>query len=109
MKGFVYIMTNNYNSVLYIGVTSDLKERVNQHKSKKHVNSFSSRYNICKLVYYEKLETIGEAIIREKQIKSGSRNNKIDLIIGMNPEWNDLSLVLDDSLGLPRPPSSGSQ
>ena len=91
MKGFVYIMTNNNNSVLYTGVTSDLNERINQHRSKKHINSFSSRYNICKLVYYEGLDTIGEAIKREKQIKSGSRNKKIDLINGMNPEWKDLS------------------
>ena len=109
MKGFVYILTNNNNSVLYTGVTSDLKERVNQHKSKKHVNSFSSRYSIRKLVYYERLETIGEAIKREKQIKSGSRNKKIDLINLINPEWKDLSLFLDGSLRLPRPPASGSQ
>ena len=73
-------MTTSNNSVLYTGVTSDLKERVIQHKSKKHLNSFSSRYNICKLVYYERLETIGEAIKREKQIKGGSRNKKIELI-----------------------------
>jgi putative endonuclease len=91
MKGFVYIMTNNNNSVLYTGVTSDLKGRVNQHISKKYVKSFSSRYNICKLVYYESLDTIGEAIKREKQIKAGSRNKKIELINGMNPEWKDLS------------------
>ena len=79
MRGYVYIMTTSNNSVLYTGVTSDLKERVIQHKSKKHLNSFSSRYNICKLVYYERLETIGEAIKREKQIKGGSRNKKIEL------------------------------
>jgi putative endonuclease len=109
MKGFVYIMTNNNNSVLYTGVTSDLIERVNQHKSKKHIDSFTSRYNICKLVFYESFDTIGEAIKREKQIKAGSRNKKIDLIKGMNPEWNDLSLILNESLGLPRPSSSGSQ
>jgi putative endonuclease len=93
MRGFVYIMTNSNNSVLYTGVTSDLKERIIQHKSKKHLDSFSVRYNICKLVYYENFETIGEAIKREKQIKSGSRNKKIDLINGMNPGWYDLSLI----------------
>ena len=65
MKGFVYIMTNSNNSVLYTGVTSDLKRRVLKHKSKTYLNSFSSRYNICKLVYYESLETIGEAISPE--------------------------------------------
>jgi putative endonuclease len=97
MKGFVYIMTNDNNSVLYTGVTSNLKERISQHKTKKHPNSFSRRYNIRKLVYFESLETIGEAIKREKQIKAGSRNRKIDLINSMNPEWNDLSLFQDGS------------
>jgi len=86
-------MTNNNNSVLYTGVTSELKQRMNQHKLKIHHNSFSARYNLCKLVYYESLESIGDAIKREKQIKSGSRNKKIDLINGMNPEWNDLSVL----------------
>jgi putative endonuclease len=109
MKGFVYIMTNNNNSVLYTGVTSDLNERITQHKVRKHPGSFSARYNAFKLVYYESFDTIGEAIKREKQIKSGSRKKKIELINSMNPEWVDLSMALDGSLRLPRPPSSGSQ
>ena len=109
MKGFVYIMTNDNNSVLYTGVTSEIRQRILQHKSKTFLNSFSSRYNICKLVYIECFETIGEAIKKEKQIKAGSRMKKINLINRINPEWNDLSLNLDESLGLPRPPSSGSQ
>jgi putative endonuclease len=109
MKGFVYIITNSNNSVLYTGVTSDLKDRILQHKTKKYSRSFSAKYNICKLVYFESCETIGEAIKREKQIKSGSRDKKIALITEMNPEWDDLSLILDGSRGLPRPPSSGSQ
>ena len=109
MNGFVYIMTNGNNAVLYTGVTSDLKERVAQHKAKKHRDNFSARYNICKLVYYESFETIGEAIKREKQIKAGSRKKKIDLINGLNPEWKDLGLIQDGSWGLPHPPSSGSQ
>ena len=62
-------MTNRNNTVLYTGVTSDLKERVNQHKSKKHPNSFSVRYGICKQVYYERHGSIRDAIKREKQIK----------------------------------------
>ena len=95
MKGFVYIMTTGNNSVLYTGVTSDLKERIVQHKSKKHPDSFTARYNICKLVYYEIFETIGEAIKREKKIKGGSRKKKIDLVNLVNPEWDDLSLFLD--------------
>ena len=84
-------MTNDNNSVLYTGVTSDLKLRVARHKAKKHPDSFSARYNICKLVYFERFETIGEAIKREKQIKSGSRKKKEELINGINPEWCDLS------------------
>ena len=95
MKCHVYIMTNRNNTVLYTGVTSDLKERVNQHKSKKHANSFSDRYDICKLVYYERHGSIGDAIKREKQIKGGSRKKKVDLINGMNPKWNDLSITPD--------------
>ena len=109
MKGFVYIMTNNNNSVLYTGVTRDIKERMLQHKSKKHKKSFSARYNLSKLVYYESFDTIGEAIKREKQIKAGSRKRKLELINKVNPEWNDISLIQDGSLGLPRPPASGSQ
>lgn len=91
MKGFVYFMTNAGNSVIYTGVTSDLKDRVRKHKTKKHPGSFTAKYNLCKLVYYEQLETIGEAIKREKQIKGGNRKKKVELINSMNPEWNDLS------------------
>jgi putative endonuclease len=93
MESHVYIMTNDNNTVLYTGVTSDLKERVNQHKSKKHPDSFSARYNICKLVYYETFDTIDKAIKREKQIKGGSRKRKAELIHRINPEWYDLSLL----------------
>ena len=86
MKGFVYNMTNNNNSALYTGIIRDLTERVIQHKVKKHPGSYSARYNICKLVYYESFGTVGEAIKREKQI---------DLINSLNPEWDDLRLCLD--------------
>ena len=95
MKGFVYILTNNNNTVLYTGVTSNIKERVNQHKIKKHTAGFSARYNLTKLVYYEQFDTIGEAIKKEKQIKGGSRKKKISLIASKNPGWNDLSGILD--------------
>ncbi|MCJ7448923.1 MAG: GIY-YIG nuclease family protein [Bacteroidales bacterium] len=95
MKGSVYILTNHNNSVLYTGVTSNLKERVIQHKLKMHSGSFSARYNISKLVYYEGFEAISEAIKREKQIKGGSRKKKIDLICKMNPDWMDLSSTLN--------------
>jgi putative endonuclease len=90
-------MTNVNNTVLYTGVTSHLRNRIKQHNARKHPNSFSARYNVCKLIYYEKFQTIGEAIVREKQIKSGSRKKKTELINGMNPEWSDLSLALDES------------
>ena len=100
MKGFVYIMTNKNNSVLYTGVTSNLKDRIVNHKSKKYSTSFTAKYNICKLVYYECIDTIGEAIEREKQIKGGSRKKKIALIEGMNPEWEDLESTLDVDKGV---------
>ena len=102
-------MTNNNNNVLYTGVTRNITVRVTQHKAKKHPDSFSARYNVCKLVYFEIFKTIGEAINREKQIKSGSRKKKIELINGMNPERIDLSITIEESLKLPRPPLSGSQ
>jgi putative endonuclease len=90
MKGFVYIMTNDNNTVLYTGVTSELTERVKEHKEKAHSGSFTARYNVRKLVYYELFEGIGQAIKREKQIKAGSRKKKMDLITRRNPEWRDL-------------------
>ena len=90
MKGIVYILTNKNNSVFYIGVTSNIKERIEQHKLRRHPESFSARYNLNKLVYYETFDTIGEAIIKEKKIKGGSRKKKMDLISSTNPEWRDL-------------------
>lgn len=90
MSGFVYIMTNDNNTVLYTGVTSKLRDRINDHKVRKHKGSFTARYSIRKLVYFECFESIGEAIKREKQIKGGSRMKKIELINSRNPEWRDL-------------------
>jgi putative endonuclease len=92
MKGVVYILTNKNNNVLYTGVTSNLSERIEQHRKKKHPGSFSARYNLFKLVYFESFDTIGEAIRREKIIKGGSRKKKLDLISKVNPEWRDLSI-----------------
>ena len=86
---YVYIMTNKYNTVLYTGVTNDLRRRVYEHKSGLG-EGFTSRYNITKLVYYEASDDVNSAIAREKQIKRGSRQKKIDLINGMNSEWTDL-------------------
>jgi putative endonuclease len=89
--GYVYIITNEYNTVLYLGVTSNLKNRLWEHKNKFYPRSFSARYNISKLVYFEFFTWINEAIAREKQLKGGSRQKKIDLINNLNPQWKDLS------------------
>jgi len=86
----VYIMTNKWKKVLYTGVTNDLIRRVIEHKDGV-VESFTSRYKVNKLVYYEVTDSIESAILREKQIKGGSRNDKIELVNSMNSEWNDLS------------------
>lgn len=89
-KGFVYILFNKRNGTLYTGVTSLLKRRVYEHKTKLHPNSFTAKYSVDKLGYYEEYLSIKEAIEREKQIKGGSRAAKIALIEGMNPNWDDL-------------------
>jgi putative endonuclease len=90
-SGFTYIITNNHNTTLYVGVTSDLNNRIKKHKSKFYSKSFSARYNLNKLVYYESYQNISDAIVREKQLKAGSRAKKIKLIKEMNPEWKDLT------------------
>jgi putative endonuclease len=82
-------MTNKYNTVLYTGVTNDLKRRVYEHKEKLS-DGFTKRYNIDKLVYYEVIEEAETAIIREKQLKGGSSQKKTDLINSMNKDWEDL-------------------
>jgi putative endonuclease len=86
---YVYIMTNSKNTVLYVGVTNDLIKRVYEHKAKL-ADGFTKKYNIVKLVYYEVFEDIENAILREKQIKAGSRQKKIQLIDSTNREWRDL-------------------
>ncbi|VAV84330.1 Excinuclease ABC, C subunit-like [hydrothermal vent metagenome] len=86
---YVYLMTNKKNTVIYTGVTNDLIRRVYEHKEKL-VKSFTSRYNINKLVYYEVFLDAGYAITREKQIKGGSRAKKVELINSMNAQWSDL-------------------
>ena len=86
---YVYILTNQICSVLYVGVTNDLVRRIYEHK-RKIVDGFTKKYNIDKLVYYEEYSDIMEAIAREKQIKAGRRKMKIALIDTLNPEWEDL-------------------
>lgn len=82
-------MTNKINTVLYTGVTSELKKRIWEHKER-IVKGFTEKYNIDKLVYFEIFNDPENAILREKQIKVGSRNKKIKLIKEINPEWKDL-------------------
>jgi putative endonuclease len=86
----VYMLTNSRHTVLYTGVTNNLERRLLEHKSKQG-NAFTKRYNVNQLVYYECGADISVAIAREKQIKAGSREDKIKLIKGLNPEWKDLS------------------
>ncbi|MCL2695951.1 MAG: GIY-YIG nuclease family protein [Clostridiales bacterium] len=88
-KSYTYILFNKRNGTLYTGVTSALVKRVYEHKSKA-VAGFTGKYAVDKLGYYEEHETILAAIAREKQIKAGSRADKIALIEGLNPEWRDL-------------------
>ena len=89
-KSYVCLLTNRKNSVIYIGVTSNLVKRIFEHKTKMFVG-FSSKYNCDKLVYFEEFSIIADAIKREKQLKSGNRKRKENLINSINPEWNDLS------------------
>jgi putative endonuclease len=86
---YIYILSNQNNTVLYTGVTNDLKRRVYEHKNKL-VPGFTKKYKIEKLIYYEWVENIETAISREKQIKNYNRDKKIKLIIGFNKKWNDL-------------------
>jgi len=85
----VYILTNPRDTVLYTGVTGDLRARIHQHREKL-LPGFSQRYNVTKLVYYEAGNDAAVAIAREKQIKAGSRQKKIDLVNKLNPRWRDL-------------------
>jgi len=89
-SGYIYILTNKYNKVLYTGVTSNLIKRISEHKSHL-VSGFTKKYNCDKLVYYEDCGEIAQAIFREKQIKGGPRKKKIELVEKLNPNWRDLS------------------
>lgn len=91
---YVYILTNQYNTVLYTGITNDLKQRVYEHREG-FVEGFTQKYKVRKLVYYEETGDVYAAISREKQIKGGSRQKKIDLIRKTNPNWNNLWTEID--------------
>lgn len=89
---YIYILTNQRNTVLYTGVTSNISARLWQHAGKRDKESFTARYNIDKLVYCEECGDVNAAIAREKQIKAGSRKKKVDLIESANPQWKNLIL-----------------
>lgn len=94
MTNFVYMLASRRHGTLYIGVTNDLARRVGQHQSKA-TSGFTAQYDVTRLVWYESYERIDEAIAREKALKKWRRDWKIRLIEEMNPEWEDLSLVLN--------------
>ena len=89
---FVYINVNKTHNVFYVGITNNILNRNYQHKNKDNKISFTAKYNINKLVYYETFNNIYDAIDREKQIKGGSRKKKI--ANKLNPMWKDLTLDL---------------
>lgn len=88
-QGYVYILTNKENGTLYIGVTSNLQQRIWQHKEK-HVEDFSKKYELNKLVYYEVFDSVEDAISREKAMKKWERRWKLNNINQFNPKWVDL-------------------
>ena len=90
MNYYVYILTNQNNSVLYTGITNDLARRVYQHKQHMDKDSFTSRYNVTKSIYFEVTGDVRSAIEREKQIKSWKRARKLTLIMECNPRMIDL-------------------
>jgi len=88
--GYVYIMTNHYNTVLYTGVTNNLERRAYEHKTGQGCK-FTKKYKCDKLVYFAETDDITVAIEYEKKIKAGSRKKKIQLIEEQNPQWFDLA------------------
>ncbi|WP_421764369.1 GIY-YIG nuclease family protein [Ekhidna sp.] len=89
---FVYILTNYSKTVLYTGMTNDLERRVFEHKQKLDPNSFTRKYQVDQLVWYESHNDVNEAISREKLIKKWKREWKVELIKKDNPDWKDLSI-----------------
>lgn len=89
MSAYFYILFNKKNGTLYTGATSHLIRRIYEHKQK-CVDGFTKKYDVDKLGYYEVYDDLETAFAREKQIKAGSRQKKIDLIVSINPQWLDL-------------------
>ena len=94
--GYVYILCSQKNGTLYVGVTSDLAGRLEQHKSQWNSKSFTSQYSVTRLVWFERHDLVADAIKREKAIKKWKRDWKIELIEEHNPEWRELVLEYDD-------------
>ena len=90
VAAYIYIIANAHNNVLYVGMTVDLKGRIHKHRTKYYPKSFSAKYNVCKLVYYETFDKLYEARARETQLKAGNRKRKEMLIRSTNPEYRDL-------------------
>lgn len=91
MKGYTYIVANQNDTVLYVGATNDIKKRMNEHKHRVYKNSFTKRYNCDKLVYFEEVDRVDDAFVRERQLKAGNRTKKEALINSTDLEWKDLS------------------
>ncbi len=89
----VYILASERNGTLYVGITNDLRRRLDEHRQGTK-NGFSKKYHVYDLVYFEQTSDINSAIAREKQLKGGSRQQKINLIEGENPQWKDLYSTL---------------
>ena len=90
MEYYVYILSNKTNTTIYTGVSNNIMRRVYEHRENLNKRSFTARYNVHKLVYYEIYKEVEYAIAREKQIKSWSRARKNELVASVNPEWKDL-------------------
>ena len=94
--GYVYIMASGKRCTLYVGVTSNIAARVDEHKRKADPKSFTARYGCDRLVWFERYDWVSDAIDREKQVKHWNRQWKIDLIEATNPEWDDLPISWQD-------------
>jgi putative endonuclease len=92
---YVYIITNKAKTVLYIGVTNNLRLRLQQHNERLNLKSFTAKYNIHYLLYFEKFTWIQQAIAREKELKGWKRDRKIELIKSMNPELDFLNSLFE--------------
>ncbi len=93
--GYVYLLCSQKNGTLYLGMTNDLAERLHQHKTKYNKTSFSASYNVLRLVWYERFDTVVEAIACEKRMKKWKRQWKVDLIEKTNPNWSEIILGFD--------------